>query len=153
SYSKINLSWSDVSAETGYKIERSSDGITGWTPIGTTAANVTSYSDATGLSPATTYFYRVRAVGIVADSDWSDTASATTNPAQPPSAPADLVAKSISAARIDLTWTDTSDNETGFVVERSLDGSTGWTPIATPAAGATTYSNTALSASTTYFYR
>ncbi len=31
---------------------------------------------------------------------------------------------------ITLSWTDNSSNETWYSVERSNDGSTGWTPIA-----------------------
>ena len=47
--------------ELGYQIERSPDGTSGWTEIGTTGQGVTSYTD-TGLTSATTYYYRVFAV-------------------------------------------------------------------------------------------
>src|SRR4029079_2991752 len=70
-----------------------------------------------------------------------------------PSAPAGLSASAVSASRIDLSWTDTSDNESNFILERSLTGTGGWSQIATPNANATSYSNTGLSASTHYFYR
>src|SRR3989442_7155619 len=43
SYSQVNLSWSDVASETGFKIERSSDGVN-FTPIGTTSSSVVPYS-------------------------------------------------------------------------------------------------------------
>jgi hypothetical protein len=62
SASQINLSWTDVAGESGYKIERSSNGTSGWSQIGTTGANVTSFSN-TGLSGGTPYYYRVRAYG------------------------------------------------------------------------------------------
>lgn len=59
---QINLAWTDTFAsETGYKIERSLDGLTFDTVVTTTAVNATSYSD-TGLNGGTTYYYRVRAV-------------------------------------------------------------------------------------------
>ncbi len=70
-----------------------------------------------------------------------------------PGAPSSLTASSASASQINLTWTDNANNETGFKLERSPDGSTGWTQIATPAANATTYSDTGLSAATAYYYR
>ncbi len=70
-----------------------------------------------------------------------------------PSDPANLVAAAVSQSQINLTWQDNSSNETGFKVERSLDGSTGWTLITTTAANATSYSDTGLTAGTKYYYR
>ena len=58
---QVGLSWTDNAGnETGYKIERSANGVNGWTQIGTAAANATTYSDTT-VSQGTTYYYRVRA--------------------------------------------------------------------------------------------
>jgi hypothetical protein len=55
----ITLDWDDESsAESGYQIERSTDGVS-YSLIHTTAANVQTYAD-TGLA-AGTYYYRVRA--------------------------------------------------------------------------------------------
>jgi hypothetical protein len=70
-----------------------------------------------------------------------------------PTAPNTLAAPSFTTSSIDLTWVDTSSDETGFEIERSLDGSTGWTLIFTTASNATAYTDTSLSASTTYYYR
>jgi regulation of enolase protein 1 (concanavalin A-like superfamily) len=153
SATQINLTWTDVATETSYRIERSIDNIN-FTSIGTTSAGVTAYSDATA-SASTQYYYRIVAVNNVGDSAPSDSASATT-PAlpTPPLAPSGLVASAVSESKIDLTWLDNSDSETGFIIERSLNGIDGWTQIATPAAGTTSYSDsTGLSASTQYFYR
>jgi hypothetical protein len=77
SASQINLSWPDVSGEAGFKVERSPDGSTGWTKIGSTAAGVLTYSD-TGLTPNTTYFYRVRGTNLAGDGGYSPVASGTT---------------------------------------------------------------------------
>jgi hypothetical protein len=71
----------------------------------------------------------------------------------PPAAPSNLAAAAASSSQIDLTWDDNSTNETGFKIERSADGSTGWAEIGTNSAGDTTYSDTGLTASTTYYYR
>lgn len=60
SNTEINITWTDVSGETGYAIEHSPNGIGSWTQVATRAAGVTSYLD-TGLTPATDYYYRVRA--------------------------------------------------------------------------------------------
>lgn len=83
SASQITLSWTDNSAdETGFKVERSPDGTTGWTQIAPPPANATSYAD-TGLSAGTTYHYRVRATNAVGDSAYTLNASATTPNAAP----------------------------------------------------------------------
>ena len=80
STSQINLSWTDnVTNETGFKIERKTGGGGTYAEIATVGAGVTTYSD-TGLTEATTYFYRVRATNAVGDSAYSNEANATTLP-------------------------------------------------------------------------
>ncbi len=78
-----------------------------------------------------------------------------TNPstATPPSTPANLTAKAVSASEINLNWQDTSSNEIGFRVQRRLEDSTGWVQIGTVAANATTFSDVGLSPGTSYIYR
>src|SRR5256712_13489519 len=74
--SQIRLSWTASSGATSYKIQRSPDGSTAWTQVGT--SGTTTFTDS-GLIPSTTYFYRVLAsngTGISAPSNW---ASATTS--------------------------------------------------------------------------
>jgi predicted outer membrane repeat protein len=71
---QVNLGWADQSSsETGFKIERSTDGNI-FTQIATVAANVMTYSDA-GLTPGTHYWYRVRATSSTGDSAYSNQAS------------------------------------------------------------------------------
>ena len=78
SSSAIDLSWNDISDnETGFNIERSLDGVN-FSFLDTVGANVNNYSD-TGLTPSTTYWYRVNAENASGTSGWSNTASATTN--------------------------------------------------------------------------
>ncbi len=78
SSTRLDLTWTDNSAdEDGFKIERSLDGLTGWTLVQTTAPNVTSYSN-TALARATTYFFRVRATNASGDSANTSSAQATT---------------------------------------------------------------------------
>lgn len=77
---RIDLSWTDNAVnETAYVVERSPDGSTGWAGLTSSLpADTTSYSD-TGLSGGTTYYYRVKATNASGGSDYSNTASATTN--------------------------------------------------------------------------
>ena len=74
-------------------------------------------------------------------------------PAQPPSVPTNLTAAASSISQIDLSWSD-SDTETGYKIERctGVDCSN-FTQIATVDANVTSYSNTGLTASTSYSYR
>ncbi len=83
SSSQINLSWTDNSTETGFRIERSGSPGGPYSEIATVGANVTTYSN-TGLSSSTTYYYRVRAYNANGNSASSSVASATTQ-SPPPS--------------------------------------------------------------------
>jgi hypothetical protein len=68
-----------------------------------------------------------------------------------PTAPGSLGANVVSSSQVNLSWTDMSNNETGFKVERSTDNNT-WTTITT-AANATSQNVTGLSANTLYYFR
>ena len=74
---EIALMWTDVATETGYRIERSDDGGTGWVTVGTAGQDVTSFTDA-GLTPGTGYAYRVIAVNAGGESIPSTPAFTTT---------------------------------------------------------------------------
>jgi hypothetical protein len=75
---RITLAWQDNSTtETGFRVERSRDGSTNWTEVGTTGSNVAIFQDA-GLPPYSTYFYRVRAYNGTDTSPYSNATSATT---------------------------------------------------------------------------
>ncbi len=79
SNAQINLSWTDGSTnESGFRIERCQGaGCTNFGQIASVAANATSYQN-TGLAAGTTYNYRVRAFNNDGNSDYSNTAGATT---------------------------------------------------------------------------
>jgi titin len=73
----ILLTWTDVADETGYRVERSTDGANDWVTIATTAQDVTTHKDA-DLSSGTTYYYRVFATNAGGDSPPSAVVWATT---------------------------------------------------------------------------
>lgn len=77
--SQIDLTWTDnSSAEDGYAVETSSNGSDPWTVLdGGLAADAASFSH-TGLTAGTTAHYRVKAVSASSESDWSNSASAST---------------------------------------------------------------------------
>lgn len=113
-------------------------------PIGngsiTTAGLYTAPS--TGSSTAT--------ISAVADNLQPGNASVTYGTV--PAAPSSLTATAGSATRVNLTWTDNSNNETGFIIQRSSNGG-GWSQIATVGAGATSYSDTTVRKKQKYQYR
>ena len=151
SASQINLAWTDNSNnETGFKIERSATLSGTYTLIATTAVNATTYNN-TGLTANTPYFYKVSAINAVGNSA-AVPANATTFDTAP-TAPSNLTATAVSTSQINLAWTDNSNNETGFKIERAAALAGPYTLITTAATNATTYSSTGLTANTQYFYR
>lgn len=75
----VGLVWTPVQSATGYTVEQSSDGETGWAPAtgGEVATNVGEAS-ITGLTADTTYYFRVKAEGNGGPSDPSNTLQVTT---------------------------------------------------------------------------
>jgi hypothetical protein len=75
---RIDLTWADNSRrETCYIIERSGDGVSGWTAVGQVGADITVFTDP-NCDPNTTYYYRVQACTANASSDYAAIARATT---------------------------------------------------------------------------
>ena len=145
----IALTWTDnANDEQYYRIERSTDGAA-FAQVGILLANSTSWTN-TGLSPSTTYHYRVRASAGSAYSAYSNVATATT--ADPPAAPSNLVAIALGPDSVGLSWTDNAGGEQYYRVERSTDG-VSYSQVAILLANTTSWTNSYLSPSTTYFYR
>ena len=157
SQTQISLSWTaatDNVGVIGYQLERcSGSGCSAFAQIA--APTGTSFNDM-GLTAATSYSYRVRGVDAAGNlGAYSLVASATT-PAPDltaPTTPTGLTATAVSASQVNLSWTASTDNVavTGYILQRCLGtGCTAWVTIANPTA--TTYSDTGLSATTTYRY-
>nr|NIR11681.1 hypothetical protein [Candidatus Aminicenantes bacterium] len=70
----------------------------------------------------------------------------------PPAAPTNLTAGAVFWRQINLAWTDNSDNETSFKIERSTDGST-FSEIDSVEANVTSYRDTTVAENTIYWYR
>jgi subtilisin family serine protease len=163
SSSQIKLAWLDNSDnETGFAIERcTGSGCSNFSEISRVTTDVVNFSDA-GLTAQTTYRYRVFAFNAAGNSKYTNIAEATTAtpppPPPPPSAPTNLISAVISYSQIDLNWSDNSNNEDGFRLERCT-GTLATCPeasfaqIAQFGSNTTSFSNTGLSQLTTYIYR
>ena len=151
SSSQVNLTWTDNSTtETGFKIERRLDGVN-FAVVATVNADVLNYSDA-GLAANTNYTYRVVSFNAVGSSlTYSNVWSINTGGSIPLS-PSNLTGVLVSSSQVNLTWTDNSTNETGFKIERRLDGGN-FAVVGTANADVLNYSDAGLAANTNYTYR
>lgn len=151
SQTEIDLTWNDNStSETGFVILRSTTAGFGFGIIASIAADETSFNDS-GLSPSTTYYYKVKATDGMLESAESNEANATTQ--SPLAAPESLTATIVSFSEISLSWNDVTSTETGFVIEREIPGFEAYQVIATLGPDATSYSDTGLNPETQYRYR
>jgi chitodextrinase len=153
---QINLAWTAATDDvgvSGYRVERC-QGASCSTFAQVATPTGTSYND-TGLTDATSYSYRVRATDAAGNlGAYSNTASAATLDATPPTAPSNLSATPASQTQINLTWTAATDNVgvTGYRVERCQGASCStFAQIATPSA--TSFNDTGLTAGTSYSYQ
>jgi len=148
------LEWNASSGAVSYGVQVSTS--SGFTTLIVNETGITDlYYDVPGgiLNWNTTYYWRVNARNSYGGtSSWSSYRYFRTAVGPPPEAPSALVATPVSSSRIDLIWQDNSSDETGFKIERKT-GSGSYSQITTVGAGVTSYSNTYLSASTTYYYR
>ena len=158
----INLDWTapvdDGGASiSGYKIEVSPNGNSKWTErVGNTGTTTASYSH-TGLSAGTTRYYRVSAINTNGTGTASNTANATTATTVP-GAPTSLTATASGSKRINLSWTEPTDDGgasiTGYRIEVSPNGTSNWTErVGNTNSTGTTYAHTGLSAGDTRYYR
>ena len=169
----LELTFTDNSiTETAFVVQRN-DG-TGWVDAGTILSpldqtnthGLPTFTDTIPYDPTIVYSYRVAAqntVGYVADPAFpqmtvqSVSAEMLTGPA--PAAPSGLTG--IIANSIDLTWTDNAADETGFTVQRAVNGGA-WANLATvgpntaansAVVGPVNYVDTTVTPGNTYIYR
>ena len=148
-FDQVDLVWNDITVDSGYEIEQAiGDG--DFEKVGETNQNVVATS-ITGLEPSTNYRFRVRAIVANGFSEYSNISPVTTLP-QPPASPSNLTSSQTSNRRILLSWTDNSDVEEGFIVERSTNG-TDYTEQARVIENITSYIDNSFEDGVQYFYR
>jgi len=169
----VDLAWVDNSLnETAFTVQRAASLTGPWTDIAVLPANTIFYNDPIG-NTNTAYAYRVIASNTVGDTAVyaapsigfpnetmvslpSETVMVGTVPLTLPAAPTNLSAAFQTGPQIALTWTDNATNETGFVIERALDG-VNFSVLVTVAArnntGSVSYIDTNVAPGVTYTYR
>lgn len=134
----MTLTWKDNSNnESAFAIERKSDTDASWSQVGTCQANYTTYTGSMPTGDAF-YFYRVKAydnTGINAAS-YSEEIQVAAGIPNPPSG---LKVTAISPSQIKLVWTDNSNNEDGFTIERLVGSGVTFFSIANTKANVTEF--------------
>src|SRR5205085_646159 len=137
SATQINLSWTTATDNVGvtnYLMERQDPGSSSYVQVATTTGTI--FSDA-GLSPSSTYSYRVRAADAAGNlGSYCIPTTGTTQDldTQPPTAPTNLSAMAAGGTHINLSWTPATDNVgvTAYLLERQDPVTFVWGQIATP---------------------
>jgi hypothetical protein len=117
----VTLSWAASTSTSlrGYEVERTPAFPNGVRRVGSSS---TTYSDASGAGQ---FSYRVRAVSPVGSSEFSPWIAVSVSDIAP-SAPTTLVALDMGDHdRARLTWADTSDNESRFLLQRETRAQSG----------------------------
>jgi hypothetical protein len=151
----MELAWVDNSiGETGFRIERCEGaGCSNFVEMDTVGTDVISYIDS-GLTPTTTYNYQIKAYSSAScgwETGYSNSASGDT--LNPPS-PTDLTGTAVNTTQIDLTWTDNTDSETGFRLQRCEGvGCSNFADLTTLGADVTGYADATVCSGITYRYQ
>ena len=131
----VNLTWTDKSAnETNFVVYRGISLAGPWTtPLVSLNKNTTSYSDLIGNTNQV-YFYKVVATNTVGDTETlgfptittqsldSNIITVGTPASNAPAAPTNLTGVIQAGPKNLLSWTDNATNETGFLIQRSVNG-------------------------------
>ena len=152
----VSVSWVDRSSdEVSFDLQRAvGAGAFGSiaTPVATAGAStISNFNDvsAAATTEGNVNSYRIRAVGNVNNSPFSNTVVLTI-PIKTPT----LLSGILSGSTVSLSWTDNSSVETGYKVERSTSPTSAFVVIATlPTANVNSYVDNSLAPCTQYFYR
>jgi len=164
----VKLYWTDNSStETGFKIFRKEQ-FGSYQEIDSVGADATSYTD-TNITAGSAYYYKIRAFNVGGHSAFTKEllvqtmalAIPDTSPTIPggispptgaPAAPTGLKVNAVFADGVELQWTDQSNNETFFEIERKTAGSS-FAKINSVPQDWPQYTDLGLTTGTAYSYR
>ncbi len=142
----VTLQWTGISNATSYNLKRSTT--SGGPYVQLTSPTSTSYTDS-ALTNGTAYYYVVSALNSAGESGNSTQATATpVASVSVPAAPANLTATAGNAL-VALTWS-ASSGATSYRVKRATTSGGAYNQVAAPTS--TSYTDTALTNGTAYYY-
>jgi fibronectin type 3 domain-containing protein len=142
----VTLTWTASMGATGYNVKRATTDGGPYTQLAAPASN--GYTDSS-VTNGTAYYYVVSSLNAAGESANSAQASATPNaPSVAPAAPTNLTAAP-GDTQVSLAWS-ASSGATSYNVKRSGTSGGPYTQIA--ASTSTSYTDTALTNGTTYYY-
>ena len=152
STSQVSVSWnvstdSGGSGVAGYQVYR--DG----TLVTTTTS--ASYSDS-GLSATTLYCYTIVVSDNAGNNSSASSVACVTTPSgssTDPAPPSNLATMAVTSTSITLNWQDNSNNELGFQIQRATSSGGPWSVVGSVGANVTSYMDSGLGSSTTYYYQ
>ncbi|MBI5148794.1 fibronectin type III domain-containing protein, partial [Candidatus Pacearchaeota archaeon] len=150
----VSLTWVDNSInENGFSIERKS-GAGSYSQIDYVSSNINLYTD-TNVVAGTTYYYRVLAFNCGGNSAYTNELTILVPVVVTiPAAPTNLKVGTVTSTSVPLSWTDNSNNEDRFIIERSAISSTsGFAQLTVTAANYVSYVDTSALPGSTYYYR
>ena len=154
SVGQIDLNWTNGAGNTAniQVLRKLADGT--YTQIRMLLPSDTSFSDSISVTNGTTYTYRVRAYNSPTDYSAAAEASIT---ASLPAKPGQLYASVTSTTAVTLNWTDLSNNELEYRIERLTDPGVftqiATIPAVTGSALGVTYVDNTVQSGKTYIYR
>jgi len=146
----VKLTWKDNSNnEDGFKVEKMDNSSGKWIEIASLSQNVTSYI-IENLSISTSYTYRIKAYNSTNNS-YSHSGEITVS-LKKSEVPSNIVVTALSSTEIRIDWSDNSETEMGFAVERKKNGGE-YVEIAKVPSNTISYIDKGLSPNQQYFYR
>ena len=163
----VNLSWANNATNaTAIQVQQSVNSTNNFQTVMTIPATSITAAVNIGTNPTGgTYYYRLVAVNSAGQSQPSNTVSAQiasiTPPVAAPTAPSNLTYTGLFKGAltgdtfVSLSWKDNSSNETGFLIQQSINSTGNFQTIKTPVANSIQYSvNIGLKPVIgTYYYR
>jgi hypothetical protein len=146
----VDISWTDrANDEQGFRIERAPDPAGPWlvmASVESSSLTNRSFSDRSGIPTEKQVCYRVIAFNTGGES------ASNVDCTAPPRAPSGIAAGSADAHSIDVSWSDESNVEDGYEVQRQVVNGA-WQVVANLPTNTITFHDATVAADMTYQYR